>query len=352
MPIFGGKKISEKEQISFLQHLATMASIGGSPYTWVATWTPLTHAGQRFQKKVLYHLGAGRKLSEALRYTDTFSVLEIETINLGEISGELDKKLQLVLERKEKHAEFKSRLKSKLMIPAFEVFLVIVAICIIVYFVIPRFESFVEATDLRNKLPYFSQKVFATAKWLRHWLPAFPGIAFLAGLFFYKKIIKNPYTLLTLPKVNIVVKYRLYTLIFGYLATLVEAGVDLSRAFNIMLSAFHRDPLTSTIIRRVIHFLDRGFPLTEALGNVKFRGRNIFDKEVISSVSIAEQAGQIVSICSKMSQTYEELFDRTLDNLTSLITPVIVVIVAGVVAFMIVGVMLPIFQISFSIMGG
>jgi type IV pilus assembly protein PilC len=227
------------------------------------------------------------------------------------------------------------------------VFVLIVATVIItgiLIFVIPTFQQLY--SDLGGELPGLTQMVINASHWLRDyigWLVV--GIVLFVILFIQLRKIRKfryitDYALLRLPIFGELVLKSSIANFARTLSSMVSSGINILDALQISAETANNEVIREAIYD-VKKQVEKGVNLSVAMSK-----HQIFPPMLINMVAIGEQAGNLDEMLSKVADFYEEEVDRTVDGLTSLIEPLMIVFIGSVIGVIIVAMYLPIFKIG------
>ena len=285
----------------------------------------------------------GMALSGALaRHPDVFSEFYVQMVKAGEASGKMDNVLSYLADHMEREYEVISRVRGAMIYPAFVVSGFIVAFSVLMIFVIPQLTGILEQSG--QELPIFTRIIIGTSHFFRtSWYILILG--FVGSAVFLRRYIKTENgkkvwdrVQLRLPIFGGVLQ-KMYLFRFTEsLSTLIEGGIPITRAL-----AISRDITGNTVYKEIIN---------ETLEDVR-RGGTIggalaLHKEIPSLVTqmvvVGEQAGKLVEVLHSVASFYKTDVDNALDNITSLIEPILIVTMGLGVGILVAGVMLPIYN--------
>jgi len=303
----------------------------------------------RTLKKAIEDMAAfieeGGRFSTALaRHKEIFGELYISMIRAAEEAGTLEETLKRLAEYLEKVEKLRGKVKSALFYPIFVLIIATIIVTGILIFVIPTFQKLYE--DLGGELPQLTQMVINASHWLRDyigWLVLFL-VVFAIVLIQARKIKKIKYFLdYALLKMPIFGELILKSSIANFsrtLASMISSGINILDALQISAETSNNEVIRRAILD-VKSQVEKGISLSQALAKHK-----IFPPMLINMVAIGEQAGNLDEMLMKVADFYEEEVDRMVDGLTSLIEPLMIVFIGGVIGLIIIAMYLPIFKIG------
>ncbi len=287
----------------------------------------------------------GSKLSDALKgYPKVFGNLYVNMIDAGENSGALDVVLIRLADFTESQAKLRSKVISAMIYPAIMSIVGMALMIMLLTYVVPKVTKIFE--DVNATLPLPTRILMGVSDFLvnRWYLFIFLVVAAVYGT---KKFLKTPNgrawwdkKLLTFPimgKLNRMIIIGRFT---RTLATLLSSGVPLLTAMDIV-----RNIVTNTRMKGVIE---------ETRDNVR-EGASIadplkksgeFPALVTHMISVGEKTGELERMLERVADTYESQVDDGLSTLTTLLEPIMILVMAGVVSFIVMSILLPIMQLN------
>ncbi|WP_374249102.1 type II secretion system F family protein [Thermomonas sp.] len=353
-PLFGGsgKKISARDIAVFSRQIATMMK-SGVPVVQALEIIGGGNKNPNMKKMVnslRNDIEGGASIYEAMsQFPVQFDELYRNLVRAGEASGVLETVLETIATYKENIESIKGKIKKALFYPA-TVIAVAIAVCaVLMVYVVPIFkETF---SSYGADLPAFTALVFGISdimvKWF--WLIGIViGVA--AGMFIYtyKRSSKLKHTidrmLLKIPVIGKVLNESAIARFARTLAVTFKAGVPLVEALDSVAGATG-SRVYETAVLRMKDDVSVGYPVNVAMKQV-----NLFPHMVVQMTAIGEEAGALDTMLLKVAEFYEEEVSNTVDALSSLIEPMVMVIIGGLVGSIVVAMYLPIFKIAMTVM--
>jgi len=287
----------------------------------------------------------GGRFSTALaRYRDIFGDLYISMIRAAEEAGTLEETLRRLAEHLEKTEKLRGKIKSALFYPVFVLIIATIIVTGILVFVIPTFEELYRS--LGGQLPFLTRWIIKASNFLRDymgWAVLFL-ILLIIGLIQGRRIKKvkyyMDYALLKMPIFGELVLKGSIANFSRTLASMLSSGINILEALEISAHTSNNEVVKEAILK-VKEQVERGVSLSQALSRQK-----IFPPMLVNMVAIGEEAGNLDEMLTKVADFYEEEVDRTVDALTSLIEPIMIVVIGGIIGVIIVAMYLPIFKIG------
>ena len=287
----------------------------------------------------------GKSLSESLaRYPKLFSPLYINMVASGETGGILESVLSRLADFYEKEEEMKSKIKAALTYPILMFFAGTGTIIVLLTFVIPKLVVMFE--DMGQRLPLPTQILVSSSKFIVEfwWVPI--AIMFLIIILF--KRLKNTKEggliidrwKLAIPLVGKLVQKIEVSRFSRTLATLLENGVPILQSLNIVKNTITNKAISGEI-EIAAKDVSEGNKLAASLG----KGLWIPDFAT-NMIAVGEESGALEKTLLKISDTYARQVDRTTKTLTSLLEPAMILIMGSIVGFIVISMLLPIFQIN------
>lgn len=288
----------------------------------------------------------GTPLSDALRHHPRhFDQLYCDLVEAGEQSGALETIFDRIATYREKSEALKSKIKKAMFYPAMVILVAIVVTSILLLFVIPQFEEIFKSFGAQ--LPPFTRFVIAISRFLQHWWYLIFGSVFLA-LFLYVRAWRASQKVrdgtdrwvLTLPIVGTILHKAAMARFARTLSTTFAAGIPLVDALISAAGA------SGNVVYRTAILSIRNEVMAGMQVNVAMRTVALFPDMVIQMVMIGEESGAIDDMLSKVATIYEQEVDDMVDGLTSLLEPLIMVVLGVLVGGMVIAMYLPIFKLG------
>lgn len=312
----------------------------------------LTILSQQSESKVLRAATAGiardveggSTLADAYRkYPRTFQELYVNMIQAGEAAGILDVVLQRLAVYIEKAASLKRKVKAAMVYPSTIISVAILVVIFMMTFVIPTFSTMFK--QLGADLPLPTEIVLALSEFTRRYILLI--LAALAGVVFgLRAWYRTPggslaidRFMLKVPVAGNLVRKVAVARFTRTLGTLVAAGVPILEGLRITArSAGNRVVEGAVMLAR--DAVTAGRPLSEPL-----RTAPVFPPMVVHMISVGESTGALDQMLSKVADFYDDEVDTAVGSLMSLLEPVMIVVLGGIIGGLVVALYLPIFKI-------
>ena len=287
----------------------------------------------------------GALLSEALaRHPKVFSRIYVSMVEAGEAAGILDNVLDRLATQIEKEANLKRKVKGAMVYPIMVIsfaFLVLVAMLL---FIVPIFQKLYK--QFNGSLPKLTQFMITASELLRtRWYVIFPAIALTIFLFLRWKSSESGrkgwdrFKLKVPMKIGDVVLKVTMARFARTLSTLVAAGVDIIKALEIT-GTTSGNWVVEDALRDMREQVHAGVPIAQPLIE-----HPVFPPMVGQMVKIGEETGELDAMLGKVADFYEEEVDATISALTSIIEPIMIILVGCMVATIILSMYLPMFKL-------
>jgi len=294
-------------------------------------------------------VSGGAPLSEAMaKHPRCFDELFSAMVRAGESAGILDRILVRLAAFREKAAEIQSKIVNAMIYPAILTVVATGIVSAVIVFVIPRFQEIFESFDVT--LPGSTQFLLdvseiATQRW--YLVFGVPAAMVLLHMFMITR--SKPYRfrihglMLKLPLAGGLMRQSLIARFSRTFGTLVEAGVPHLDALGIVRDATANMVLAQGIedIRRTVR---EGESIARTMGET-----GLFDDIVTNMVDVGEETGELDRMLLKVADAYERQLDRRIDALFKFLEPVLLLVMAVVVGFIVVALFMPLLEIMNSI---
>jgi type IV pilus assembly protein PilC len=345
-----GKKVKSKDIVIFTRQLSTMIS-AGVPLTR-ALATLQTQTDSKYFRQVLANImkevESGQPLGDSFaKYPTVFSEVYVNMVRAGEAGGILDEILKRLAAQVEQDASMRKKIKSASMYPTVIFGITIIAFFGIMMFVIPKLGKIIE--DLGGpdaELPVYTQAMLDASKFMQGnavFIFVFVGL----GVYAFRRYIKTPVGklkwhsfLLRVPVISTLITKIAIARFARTFASLMSAGVAVLDALEVTGGAIGNKVIENEL-KEAAKAVQNGKQLSEPLTQSKH-----FPPIVPQMLAIGEETGQIDTILLKVADFYEEDVETTIDGLSSLIEPLMIVVLGAMVGLIAASVMGPIASLS------
>ena len=346
-PAGGGMKLSYSQQYLFSEQLAHLLGAGMTLDESLGVLVKrLKHAKlQALSKSLHQSLVDGRSLSQAMRdFPRIFSPLYVNMVSSGEASGSLPTILRRLTIHIGEVKALRDSVQQALLYPAV---LVVIGIGLIVIFMntmVPQLISFFK--DTGTQLPGPTQMIININNTLtRYWWLV---LAVLAGAFLlFRAFIATPSGRVTwgrfkwtVPVLSRIPRFRLYAQFARTLGTLTQNGVTLLRALELLEDIAGNEFIRLRMIEVRAAVVD-GATLSNALAHQK-----IFPEMFVDMMSVGEQTGKFSDTMNLIADVYERELDKQVKVVSTLIPPIVMVMIAAVIGTVIYGILIAVFKLT------
>ncbi len=347
-------KVKVKERVTLFRLLATMINAGLS---LVKALLILEEQAQNPKvKRVCEHLRhtveGGQPLSVGMRkYPDVFEDAQIGMLHSGEVSGKLNNVLLDIADQMEASAKIKGKIKGAMMYPIAIIFVLVVVVGAVTVLVIPNLKDMFEQGG--KELPKSTQALitisdFLTGSWLivPNWVLCI-GLSF--GFFVllgkWKKTKNGKYYwdqfIFAMPVFGNLARKVVLARFCRSISTLLRSGITITKTLEIT-----SEVVGSEVYRRRIVLISddvsQGITVAE---NIKGQ-KKMWPIMLVSMIGVGEQTAQLDGVSEKLAEFYEDEVDNIVKNLSSLMEPIIILLIGGVVGFLVAAIMGPIMNMS------
>ncbi len=339
------QNLSLKEKLDFTTTFQTLHR-AGLPVIESLIFMENDAASRRVRllaREIRKQIISGYTFSDTLaRYPDIFGHVYIGLAKAGEDSGEMERTFDRIIELLKKESDIKNKVVSALAYPSFVICLAFAVVLIMLMFVFPAFKDMFD--NLGKELPIFTKICMSAGEYLKtRWFVIPIGLGSLIWGTIYllnwgpsrKEIDK---IVLTIPLLSDLIKYASFSNFLSVLQVAYEAGipiVDCLYLSNLTFtnSAMHK--AVNTSIKKV----QEGAHLSAALRNAK-----IFPKMILFMVATGEQSGRLGELMKQSVLFIDQELERTVDMLTKMIEPLLLIFIGSIVCFLALSLYLPLFQ--------
>jgi type IV pilus assembly protein PilC len=294
---------------------------------------------------VQHEVEMGRSLSEALsKHPNVFKELYTSMVKAGEIGGVLDDVLLRVAATLESDDEIRRKIKSAMTYPIAMLAISLLLLLVMLVFVVPIFEKMFK--DMGASLPFFTKVIMGVS----HFLVSIKGVGFIAivviGIMLLRRWIKTPSGRRKIDSVKL--KLPIFGSLFHKmslsrfsrtLGTLVASGVPILQALEITANTVG-NALVAEAVESIRAGVKEGDSIARPLGQSP-----LFPPMVTQMLAIGEETGALDTMLNKVSDFYDSEVSTTVESLTSLLEPLLIVGLGLVVGTIVIALYLPIFSL-------
>lgn len=340
-------RVTPSDVTTFTRQLSTMIN-AGLPITEALLILRSQSKGamQKIVAQILADVEAGESLSGSVaKHPKIFSPTYIALVKSGEVGGVMDAVLARLAENLEKQQEFGSKVKGALIYPTIVIVGMVIVAFIMMIFVIPKLTSLY--SDFGADLPAPTKILMAISGFtIKFW----PLIFILIGVGFYvfklykatdagrRKIDELTFKI---PVMGELQRQIILTELTRTLALMVGSGVPILEALNIT-SGVVNNTVISDALKDAAKQVEKGFPIAFSFG----RHPEAFPFLLSQMIAVGEETGKMDEVLTKISHIFESESDEQVKGLTAAIEPVVMVILGLGVGFLVISVILPIYNLT------
>jgi type IV pilus assembly protein PilC len=341
------KKVKQRSLQIFSRQFATMIDAGLNVVSALVILEQQTDdkALGEVVRQVRTDVEGGMLLSQAMgKHPHVFDRLYIAMVEAGEAAGILDSVLDRVAHQIEKEMKIKRRVKSAMVYPTMVMCFAFLVLAGMLLFLVPIFEDIFK--DLGGELPMLTKVIVAASDLMKgYWFIIFPGIG--GAVYGFRRWKKTPagrqvwdrFKLRAPGGIGKVVLKVTMARFSRTLATLVAAGVDIIKALEISGTTAGNWVVESALadVRAKVH---QGIPIAQPLIEDP-----VFPPLVSQMVKVGEETGELEKMLDKIADFYEDEVDASIQALTSIIEPLMMIGVGLVVGIIIIAMYMPMFKL-------
>jgi type IV pilus assembly protein PilC len=346
------KKIPQKQIVIFTRQFATMIN-AGLPLVQCLNILAAQQENAAFAKVIAQIKGdveSGQSLAEALKkHPKVFNELYINLVEAGETGGILDVILNRLSSYIEKTEKLKKKVKGAMVYPAVVLGVSVIVTAIILLFVIPVFEKMF--SEVGQALPAPTRIVIGLSRFVSQ------NLLFMiigAGAFIYLlrtfyRTARGKYLiddlLLKLPVFGLLLRkvaVAKFTRTFG---TMVSSGVPILEAMDIVAKSAGNKVVEKAVVKARAS-IAQGRTIAEPLAESK-----VFPPMVTQMIGVGEASGELDTMLNKIADFYDDDVDAAVNTLTSMMEPIMMIVLGGVVGGLVISMYLPIFKMGEAITG-
>jgi type IV pilus assembly protein PilC len=348
-----GGRVKPKVLTAFTRQLATLVDAGLPLLRGLRVLEKQERSAAL--KKILGDLAlaieGGSTFSEALaQHPKVFNRLFVNMVKAGELGGVLEVVLKRLAEFSEKAQKIKGKVKAALFYPVAVLIVAVGILILLMVMVVPKFKEVFAGMGV--KMPAFTLFVLAVSDAIRlHILPTLGMVVVVVILFLLAIKTKIGRYIwdkvkLKMPVLGPVINRVAIARFTRTLGTLVSSGVPILQALTIVKETAG-NVIISNAISNVHESVKEGETITAPL-----ESSGVFPPMVVSMVDVGEQTGALPEMLLKISDNYDEEVDNAVASMTSLLEPIMIVFLAGIVGSIVIAMFLPLIAMITNLSGG
>lgn len=343
----GGSTVKNEHFVIYCRQFATLIRTGVTivEATHILAEQTESKALKNVLQQVEQDIRGGIAFSDAVaKHPKAFPTLFVNMSRAGEMTGNLDETLDRMANYFEKQHSLKKNIRSTLVYPIVLSILIVGVVIFLLVYIIPQFTSIYESFD--SKLPAITLAVLAMSEFMqKSWWLILLILALFVGLFTFlyrtnKAFHYSVHTaLLKMPIFGKLLQKAAIARMTRTLSSLFSSAVPILQALDIVAKVVE-NPVISKVVKKSHDSLEAGGTLSEPLAK-----HWVFPPLVHQMTAIGEETGTLDYMLEKIADFYEEDVDRTVETLRSLIEPMMIVLLAFVVGFIVLSIMIPMFSV-------
>jgi type IV pilus assembly protein PilC len=340
-------KISNKEFIEFNRVLSLLliSRIGVNDSLELLYKQTRNEKLKDILKTIVKDINSGKTLSESFgKFPETFNAVYLANLKVGEETGQLAEVLTEFTEYQDKFQTLKNKMIQAARYPVFVLMITIGVVAFMMLFLIPTFEGLF--TTMKSGLPPLTAFIVSISNFIiNHGIELFVFIAVMIYMLyklFRNKNFKKNYTdryLFKLPLVSKVFKHNLLARFSLVMSILLRNKVGLLESLEIARNISPNN-VFRTEIKMITKRITKGETIAGNLGKSM-----IFDITFVKMISAGEASSELEKVFGMMSEYYTREFDHYLENITSLLEPMLILFIGLIVAVILVAMYMPMFEI-------
>ena len=341
---FGPSIIKRKQLMVITRQLATLLEAGLPLIRSLRTLQ--RQSKDKMAQKVLGGVAdsveTGSTFSEALtKYPKSFDKLYLNMVRAGEAAGAMETILSRLAGFMEKTAKLAGKVKSAMIYPSVVISISLLVTTGLMIFIVPSFAKIFTELLEGEPLPGITQFLIDVSEWMKtrwYFLLATPFVLFFAIKYSYKTKHGKfglDWVMYYMPIMGPIVSKTAISRFSRTLGTLMAAGVPVLNALIIVRDTSGND-LVARAVMKVHESVKEGEGISKPLNKC-----NIFPQMVISMIEVGEETGRMPEMLDKVANTYDEEVDNAVNALTSLLEPIMIVVLAVIVGTIVVGLFAP-----------
>ncbi|MDQ1393444.1 MAG: type pilus assembly protein PilC, partial [Acidimicrobiaceae bacterium] len=287
---------------------------------------------------------SGASLSQALaHHPKVFSKLYVAMVRSGETGGVLDEVLLQLSSTIEKQVELRHKIRSAMTYPAVVLGLVVVILTAMLVFIVPLFKGFYKS--LNGELPLMTRMLITTSNWM---VKLFPLIilAVIIGVVLFRRWIatdsgRSRWDIfkLRVPVFGELVHKTALARFSRTFGVLLRSGVPILEALEIT-----KETAGNTVVSRGLEDVQAGVKMGEPIAR-PLEAHKVFPPMVTQMIAVGEESGALDTLLEKIATFYDQEVEATVNALTSLLEPLMIVVLGGAVGTMVIALYLPMFNV-------
>jgi type II secretory pathway component PulF len=339
-------KVSSSDLTNFTRQMATMIT-AGLPLTDALNLLKIqsSPALSKVVAAILLDVQAGVALSSAMgKHPKVFSKVYVALVKAGESAGLMEKILNRLADTAEKSREFRGKIVGAMIYPIIIMVGMVVVMALMVVLVIPKMSELYK--DFDSELPIATKILLGISDFSVHywWLIILFSVAFFYGMGMLirtesGRANKDKY-IFKIPVLGSLIKQTIVTEFTRTMALLLSAGVPVVEALRIVSDSIG-NVVVEHDVKRVANQVEKGFPVS-----ISFTESDFFPPIIGQMIAVGEETGKLDDVLQKVSSYYESESEQKVKGLTTAIEPIILMVMAVGVGFLMYAIIMPIYEIT------
>jgi general secretion pathway protein F len=348
----GKARVSYIELVLFTRQFSTLVGAGIPVLQSLDTLILQTtdRGMSRILKKIRQDVNEGLSFADSLKKHTVFSDFYTSMVVAAEISGRLGAVMEELADLLEERQELNSELRQALTYPAFMLVIGLGVVVFLLTAVVPNILSMF--ADTGQALPGATQLMLSISAFLENWGIVLLGLGAITFFVSRSSIQKNKKVehkwdsfCLSLPIIGKLSHKTAHARFAGTLAALLHSGVPIITALRITRDVTPFIPYKNAL-KGAIEQVGEGESLADSLSNSSKGSKAKLPDMMINMISVGEKSGKLESMLQKVAKTYRNELKNSLKGLTSLVQPILLLFMGGLIAFIMGAVLLPIFELN------
>jgi type IV pilus assembly protein PilC len=299
---------------------------------------------------VVDDIEAGSTLSEAFaKHPKAFDRLYVNMVRAGEAGGALEVILQRLAQFKEKAQSLKRRVTSAMVYPIVVILVAMTILGFILYFIIPKFKKIF--LDFGVDLPKITTILLDISDFVVEYFYVFPLVPITWWLFckLLRKNRSGAYALdwvkLRIPVMGGIIEKSTVARTMRTLGTLVASGVPILEGLSIVRETAG-NAVFERAFQKVIDSIREGDTIAQPLKEAR-----VVDDMVVNMIDVGEETGDLDTMMNKIADVYDEEVDTLVESLVSLLEPIMIVVLGGIIGFIVIALFMPLIKLITELSG-
>lgn len=343
------KKVSDQEVLNYVIQLHTLIEAGVRVPE--ALNTIAAHSSSAYFCSVCYAVAdqvvQGISLAQALeKYPRIFNAIVVQVVRIGQESGSLPQSLGVLAHYMESVIQFKKKLRAAFLLPTVTFIFFLLMMAIILMVIVPQFVAL--CATMQKQLPESTQMLLSISNFLRSYYAVFTATILGMVAMIYMRYKKSAHgkekiskLLLAIPVLDTLIIYQVMAVFFRSTAQLLAGGMPLAKALAIAAESVEYSSIKDRL-RYVALAVDAGVSFDESLQECS----EYLDASSIALISVGQETGKLAQMLVRVADEYQERLLTHMNRITTLIQPILLIILGLMIGALILGLYAPIMSFS------